>query len=38
MTTLLIFGGLILFGVVIVTLAVLITKYSQKHNPYGWYM
>ena len=38
MKVLLIYGGFILFGVVIITLAVLTTKYAQKHNPYGWYM
>ena len=38
MKALLIYGGFILFGFVIITLAVLTTKYSQKHNPYGWYM
>ena len=38
MKALLIYGGFILFEVVIITLAVLLTKYSKKHNPYGWYM
>ena len=38
MTALLIYGGLILFVVVVVTLAVITTKYEQKHNPYEWYM
>ena len=37
MTALLIYDGLILFVVVVVTLAVITTKYSQKHNPDFWW-
>ena len=37
MTALLIYGGLILFVVVVVTLAVITTKYSQKYNPDFWW-
>lgn len=37
MTALLVYGGAVLFVVVVVTLAVITTKYSQKHNPEDWW-
>ena len=36
MTVLLVYGGVVLFVFVVVTLAVITTKYSQKHNPEDW--
>lgn len=38
MTALLVYGGAVLFMVLVVTLAVITTKYQQKHNPDEWYM
>ena len=37
MTALLIYGGFVLFVVAVVTLAVITTKYQQKHNPDFWW-
>ena len=37
MIALLVYGGAFLFEVVIITLGVLSTKYSQKHNPEDWW-
>ena len=37
MITLLVYGGAILFVFVVVTLAIITTKYCQKHNPDDWW-
>jgi hypothetical protein len=37
MFTFLVYGGAVLFVVIVVTLAIITTKYSQKHNPDFWW-
>ena len=38
MIALLVYGGAVLFEVVIITLGVLSTKYLKKHNPEDWWV